>query len=242
MSPPTPTVLRPEQLPEDLICSICMALPTHPLITPCDHIFCIECIHQALEMSNQCPIDRKPCTIPQLKPLQGCLSRIWGSTQVKCGNHQGGCAWTGSIGDYANHLDQCTSARNETESALQTEVETLKKRNAELEQNNAQLKAKLKSRVNLPSLFVGEYNYQRENVVQLSQLISRYLEDKPAEIDGNKIFDCIRNIVMDLKRDYDDNPQFYRMDVKMLLATCQASTWFSDRQRVNITTWYEEQF
>ena len=211
-----------------------MAIPTDPQITPCEHVFCRQCIRQALNVTNLCPIDREPCSIRQLQPLQGCLFRIWSSIQVKCGIHDAGCAWTGSVGDYTNHITQC-SISNSRESALRQELELLK-------QENALLRKELEDRPNLPILFEGEYYFRRENVVQLSQLISRYLEEKPADIDANRIYNCVRSCYMDMDKQYSDNPEFYRIDMKMLLATCQASTWFSDKQNNNIRDWYNSHF
>ena len=162
---------------------------------------------------------------------------------MKCGNHNDGCAWTGSIGGYASHMEQCVSARsNQAGSALREELKALKQNNAQLEKKNAQLKKLLQKRPNLPILFQGEYNYRRENVVELSQLISRYLEKKPAEINANQIFNCVRSLYMDLEKKFTDNPEHYQIDMKMLLATCEASNWFSARQYENIRNWYQEQF
>ena len=99
-------------------------------------------------------------------------------------------------------------------------------------------KYKSDCRLKLPILFQGEYRYRRENVVQLSQLISRYLENKPKEIDGNKIYNCVRQCYLDLERDDSDNPLHYNDDMRMLLSTCYATAgWFSDKQRNNIDEW-----
>eukprot|EP00985_Skeletonema_marinoi_P033561 scaffold41608_cov204-Skeletonema_marinoi.AAC.2 len=100
---PAPVALHQENVPDDLICSICMTVPSEPLITPCDHLFCRTCIHQALSDRNICPIDRRPCTVGRLRQLDGILSRIWSGIQVKCGGHDSGCAWRGSIADYSSH-------------------------------------------------------------------------------------------------------------------------------------------
>jgi len=78
--------------------------------------------------------------------------------------------------------------------------------------------------------------------VELSQLISRYLENKPSNIDGNKIYDCVRSCYNDLERGYSDNPEHYYLDMRMLLATCLASTWFSNNQRTSLKSWYGAQF
>jgi hypothetical protein len=306
-----PVALHHDSVPDDLICSICMMVPAEPLITPCDHIFCQTCIHQALSDRNLCPIDRRPCTHSQLKRLEGITSRIWNGIQVKCGGHDSGCAWTGSVADYAAHTRNCivsrapvannnalveqlestreenatlrrqlNEARNdamtntqmnrlrmnsiqyenssmrEELAALKRLVETLKDdkkslkkelRHAEdeiddLKEDRKSLKRSLRDRPDLPKLFHGSYDFRRENVVELSQLISRHLEDKPKEIDSNKIYNCVHACFTDLEKGYGDNPEHFYIDMRMLLATCLASNWFTENQSRSIEQWNKDHF
>ncbi|KAK1733192.1 ATP-dependent Clp protease proteolytic subunit [Skeletonema marinoi] len=83
-----PVALHQENLPDDLVCSICLTVPADPLVTPCDHVFCEPCIRQALNHNNLCPIDRRPCCIGELNPIEGLSFRIWNGIQVKCGGHE----------------------------------------------------------------------------------------------------------------------------------------------------------
>ena len=267
-----PVALNPENIPEDLICSICMTLPSKPVITPCHHIFCQSCIQQALRHQTICPIDRRPCRVDQLKPLEGALSRIWGAIQVKCGGCERGCAWRGSIADYFVHAQhQCTVASAPNNSninradmeQLQSTVTALTTRISQIEAERDSLKlliqflgeekrqaettienlnAQLSDRPNVPLLFHGHYNFRRGDVVQLSQLISRYLECKPDFIDSNQIYNCVRACVMDLEKNYSDNPEHYFIDMRMLLATCIASTWFTNNQMRSLKEWNREHF
>jgi hypothetical protein len=86
----------------------------------------------------------------------------------------------------------------------------------------------------------GGYAYNRENVVQLSGLIARNLENKPFNIDANKIYNCVKSCSDDLRKGFSDNPEHYYVDTRMLLSTCAASTWFTTRQRDNIHNWLHE--
>ena len=113
-----------EKVPEDMICSICFSLPIDPVLTPCHHMFCEGCIHEALDGTQQCPLDRNPCGQHELNSLEGFARRIWSNIQVKCGNRDG-CAWTGPIGDYATH--PCDSR-----SILRGKVKALGQENAQL--------------------------------------------------------------------------------------------------------------
>ncbi len=69
-------------------------------------------------------------------------------------------------------------------------------------------------------------------------LISCYLLDKPYQIDREQIFRRVQACYHFLKEDRDDNPEDYYIDMRMLLATCLASTWFSSKQYGNIKGWH----
>lgn len=277
-----PVALNQENVPEDLICSICMTVPADPLITPCDHIFCRTCIYQALSDRRLCPIDRRPCALDQLQRLDGLSSRIWSGIQVKCGGHDSGCAWRGSITDYSAHVQNNCSVLRGPPSAGNTnvasiamweeELESLREENTSLQMrldealrhnsnqmrllsdanqqiesltslaNTLQQSIDSRGQNDVPTLFHGTYNFRRENVVELSQLISRYLENKPGNIDENKIYNCVRSCYQDLERGYSDNPKHYYIDMRMLLAICLASTWFTKNQRTSLQSWYDAQF
>lgn len=112
-----------------------MTVPADPRITPCNHLFCHACIHQALDSQLLCPIDRQPCSRHQLRPLDGLISRVWGGIQVKCGYHEHGCVWRGSIADYSAHLKNCSISNNPTirdNAAAKEELERLKRENIDL--------------------------------------------------------------------------------------------------------------
>lgn len=103
-------------------------------------------------------------------------------------------------------------------------------------------KWKLRHRPDIPTLFNGIYHYKRDNVDELSQLISQYLDNKPENIDGNRIFNCLRVCYMDLEKGYSDHPEYYYHNMRMLLATCLASTWLTDIQFKNIKRWHDSYF
>ena len=253
------------------------------------------CISEALTHNNICPIDRQSCTFDQLQKLDGLPLRIWSGIQVKCGAHDSGCVWRGSIADYYRHVEiNCSVSRNPTtgnnnDSALTEELETLRHENLELKdqleekneelrqlvhltglvteqvvesareeyeyekallrqqnhslrQSRDSLRERLNERPNLRRIFRGSYDFRREDVVELSQLISMYLDDKPRNIDSNKIFNCVRTCYTALDKNYNDNPPDYYEDMRMMLATCLSSNWFTDNQWNNIDSWYEKHF
>lgn len=251
----SPSPLRPEEVPEDLKCSICFGVPINPKLLPCEHAFCNECISKALSALPKCPNCRLTCNPNQIYDLRkdSMPYRIWSSIAVKCTKHEEGCSWTGSIADFQNHASRCMHGGMFHTHRL--EIERLNKRIQNLEDENRDLKMKLRELPEvasmlmqealrghelLPKIFYGDYSFRRENVVELTQLISRNLENKPHDIESNRIYQCVSNCYRDLTQGYSDNPPHFTIDMQMLLSTCLASTWFTDRQLMNIRRWLRE--
>lgn len=90
--------------------------------------------------------------------------------------------------------------------------------------------------------FDGDYQqFRPDNVDELSKLVANNLYECPIEVDRNRIYNIIRARYNDLKRPTSE-PDEYWIDMRMLLATCLASDWFSDRQHDNMSDWYDEFF
>jgi hypothetical protein len=137
-------------------------------------------------------------------------------------------------------------------------VARLREENRRLQQQNTQLRetqellregrdlamsevARLEHRPDVETLWARSYdNFGRENVVKLSQLIARYLENKPGEIDASRIYSSVQSCYRDFQRGFSDNPEHYYLDVRMLLSTCAASTWFTTNQLSRIRIWLAE--
>ena len=107
-----PVPINEDAVPDDLICSICMALPVDPILTPGDYMFCRSCIHTSLMRKEECPVTRSHCCALCIQSPEGFVRRLWSSVQVKCGHHGKGCTWTGSVADYPAHLEMCTATSN----------------------------------------------------------------------------------------------------------------------------------
>ncbi|EHK22130.1 uncharacterized protein TRIVIDRAFT_28957 [Trichoderma virens Gv29-8] len=43
-------------------CAICYEVPTNPVITNCQHVFCRHCIARAIQLQHKCPMCRNPLT------------------------------------------------------------------------------------------------------------------------------------------------------------------------------------
>ena len=78
--------MNEESIDRELICTICDAPFKDPKCTPCDHLFCDECIVQWIENHDiTCPVCRyQPLAIDKLtkanRPLRNMLDRL----EVKC--------------------------------------------------------------------------------------------------------------------------------------------------------------
>jgi hypothetical protein len=249
-----------DPIPSDLICSICMSIPADvPVITPCHHLFCKSCLREALAIQQLCPVDRCEVYSNQVKDLEeGTLPwRLWANTRVKCANHDSGCLWSGGIVDFRSHALTCGKKRSNgsNDTGILEELRQYKQLNIKLQDTIRQreeeidaLRLQLEENqcgadVEALGLFDGTYDYGRDDVVRLSQLISIGLEEKPDFIDSNKIFNCIQARFRDWENGYDDNPLYYDIDMKMLIATCNASEeWFSINQKKRIEYMLERVF
>ena len=128
--------IKPEDVPKDLICAICLEVPSTPVVTNCNHVFCKNCIlesHERQKGTKTCPVCR--CESEKVQALEigsPLAHRIWSCIAVKCEHHSEGCCWTGSIGDYASHKKTCPHAgpslRLQIEQLNKTIVDLVKER------------------------------------------------------------------------------------------------------------------
>jgi hypothetical protein len=262
--------LRPEEVPNDLICAICLSVPLEPVIVnKCTHVFCEDCIaenfhHQQCNGQDEsCPVCRVDCTLDDMLMLgdESPLSyRIWSSIAVKCEHHAEGCEWTGSIVDYRSHMCSCQQTIQQRDrdkeiiSSLKKENQQLKVKNKFLDIKNQELEVRHRHQnfttvnrelENIRAMVLasiemsatngrGRYAYNCKNVVQLTKLICQNLENKPAKINSNKIFECVKNIGSDLRQEYSDEPEYFFIDTRMLMGVCLASAWFTENQLARI--------
>ena len=95
---------------EDLTCPICLDFPVNPPVTtPCGHVFCRDCLDDALTYKQCCPLDRRAVTRDQVKEVDkdGFIWKTWSDIEVRCGGHERGCPWIGLAKDYARHEKGC---------------------------------------------------------------------------------------------------------------------------------------
>lgn len=99
-----------DSVPDDLQCGICFSAAVDPVVTEeCGHLFCRECIQTALERKKECPIDRLPLTMNDVRKDIRALRKIQSLT-VQCYNNKAGCSWVGAYSDLDRHADRCELA------------------------------------------------------------------------------------------------------------------------------------
>ena len=92
-----------------LHCSICFDVSFNPVITPCQHIFCRDCIESGLRRSMSCPIDRRVLNRHSLQNISGLHEYIYNRTLVQCQNCKN---WEGQFQQYKVHIRTCNTTKN----------------------------------------------------------------------------------------------------------------------------------
>jgi hypothetical protein len=130
-----PFEFEEKKISQHIICAICQEVPAPDrrvvIETNCSTLFCESCITTwSVQHRKPCPICHRPCA-NQLQPIPLCLRNIIGDLQVKCtdcGTVQSyngivqhmrvcemktitciGCDWTGRLGEYSDHIEDCSS-------------------------------------------------------------------------------------------------------------------------------------
>ena len=256
-----------------LHCSICCDVSFNPVITPCQHVFCRECIESGLRSSFTCPNDRRALNLNSLQTISGLHEYIYNRTLVQCPRCD---KWTGQLQQYKVHIPTCNSSsyvqglerkvqelniQHAREMAhLQTSNHTLRVtleqerhvvelNTAELNRHHTAEKERSQNQITILNTTISEleariasmgptfddnYRYDESNMSDLSRIISRYLYNKPSQINSNRIFNCI-------KKCYDgalyDGSFDMLLSAKMLLVTAYRSYWFSPNQENRIIEW-----
>eukprot|EP01028_Stygiella_incarcerata_P010417 TRINITY_DN538_c0_g1_i1.p1 TRINITY_DN538_c0_g1~~TRINITY_DN538_c0_g1_i1.p1 ORF type:complete len:408 (-),score=118.41 TRINITY_DN538_c0_g1_i1:119-1342(-) len=93
---------------DELVCSICGCVFESPVVTPCHHIFCRECLVSWLNTgSESCPECRKKVHCAHLKPAHPVIQGLVESLRVKCPFHENGCQETPLLKDVKQHELEC---------------------------------------------------------------------------------------------------------------------------------------
>ncbi|KAG1708620.1 hypothetical protein DVH05_022247 [Phytophthora capsici] len=72
-----------ESFSEQLQCAICLCAYDNPVSLPCNHCFCQECIHRALELKAVCPICKTPAKKRRLR-YDTTVQELLRATEMLC--------------------------------------------------------------------------------------------------------------------------------------------------------------
>jgi len=97
-----------DEIVDDLICPICKGVLENPLYAPnCEHAFCEECISEWLNQHQNCPLDRQPLLLRDMKPIPRIMKNLLGKLRVKCENAEHGCEAIVRLDNLVEHSAQC---------------------------------------------------------------------------------------------------------------------------------------
>ena len=199
------TPLKPEDVPKELECPICLSIPLDPrILKPCSHVFCKDCIHSSLSHRHFCPVCRSDCIPEQvvlLKDESSITHRIWSNIPIKCGHHGNGCTWTGAISDYKAHEETCPATCPATE--MIRKLRSLERENKRLENETKKSKSveqKLRAEIQemrstLEQNKQNERKWRHEKAELLEQMYAIRVEKSWNEEDYNRRYSVSEPVV-----------------------------------------------
>ncbi|ORX40683.1 hypothetical protein BD324DRAFT_15568 [Kockovaella imperatae] len=98
-----------EDIDPNLTCAICQSALVDPVTTAsCKHTFCRDCIHRAISVNPQCPIDRSALTTQSLRDTEQLVKLMLDELKVRCGSE--GCGQIMQRGHLLGHVTTCQKA------------------------------------------------------------------------------------------------------------------------------------
>lgn len=92
---------------DGLLCCVCRDVLEDPVQAPCEHAFCISCIHGWLVEQNACPEDRRPLDASDLRPLFRYMKNDLDALLIRCRNAPAGCTVICSLESINTHETEC---------------------------------------------------------------------------------------------------------------------------------------
>ncbi|KAI8063530.1 hypothetical protein BC940DRAFT_307434 [Gongronella butleri] len=108
-----------------LECSICLDVLADPRMTPCDHLFCHECILLVVARSRRCPMDRLPFNPSDLKSPPQIVKDMLNELIVYCPHQLQGCTYQGERQHMAQHVIHECGYASEACRRLRSKVQKL---------------------------------------------------------------------------------------------------------------------
>ena len=131
-----------EKIMDDWLCSICTDVVQNAVQTPCQHLFCKNCIKRWINEGKRiCPVDRQQLTLNDLKPMDRFRRQFLDKFIIKCINHADGCLLMARFEDMSNlieHESNLCEAANRNK--IRQEIQGYKDKVTELENEIAEIK------------------------------------------------------------------------------------------------------
>lgn len=110
-------------------CAICKLVAREPRQCSNEHVFCLNCVTEALSVYDGCPACRTQLTIETLMPVSRLVRTLYDKLTLKCiGHEDAGCRFHGTIVNVMKHEEKFT-------------VKHLEMKIAKLEEENQELRA-----------------------------------------------------------------------------------------------------
>jgi len=131
-----------ESIVDEFICAICTDVVENPVQTPCQHLFCNECIRRWINEGHRtCPEDRQALTANVLKTPNRLTNQFLNKLIVRCKNFTDGCRLMSTYEDMPqlceHERSQCQVVQNalvrEVCDQFEAEANNFKKKIADLE-------------------------------------------------------------------------------------------------------------
>lgn len=76
------------EIHEEFHCTICTMILEEPMQSPCEHLFCKECIDGWLNVHEDCPVNCGALKLDDLKPAGRFVRNVLNGLNIKCDNRK----------------------------------------------------------------------------------------------------------------------------------------------------------
>ena len=166
-------IIERSDITEEITCSICNDIVKSPLQTPCQHVFCGECITGRLEMGkSNCPIDQEILDVTELKPLPRILEKFLSNLTIRCENYENGCSFNTKLENlsllFAHQTSQCMVAKYDK---LKLEHDELKANVKNQERDMSDLRQNIKEKYEKISELEEVIDHQGKIIIEQKEEI-----------------------------------------------------------------------
>lgn len=72
------------EIDEDFHCVICTMVLENPVQSPCEHIFCNDCVVKWLLVKESCPVDQRLLRVGDLKSVPRYFRNLLDKMEIRC--------------------------------------------------------------------------------------------------------------------------------------------------------------